>query len=83
MRRQVRRKMGASGIAATAISALDVALWDLKARLLDLPLARLLGCDGPPFPSMAAALHQLRPICVINLVPGLRRLPMGQNQGRH
>ncbi len=42
MRRQVRN-VGASGIAATAISAVDVALWDLKARLLDLPLARLLG----------------------------------------
>ncbi len=42
MRRQVRN-MGASGIAATAISAVDVALWDLKARLLDLPLVRLLG----------------------------------------
>jgi L-alanine-DL-glutamate epimerase-like enolase superfamily enzyme len=42
MRRQVRN-MGASGIAATAISAVDVALWDRKARLLDLPLARLLG----------------------------------------
>jgi L-alanine-DL-glutamate epimerase-like enolase superfamily enzyme len=42
MRRQVRN-MGASGIAATAISGVDVALWDLKARLLDLPLARLLG----------------------------------------
>ncbi len=35
--------MGASGIAATAISAVDIALWDLKARLLDLPLVRLLG----------------------------------------
>ena len=42
MRRHARN-MGASGIAATAISAVDVALWDLKARLLDLPLARLLG----------------------------------------
>jgi L-alanine-DL-glutamate epimerase-like enolase superfamily enzyme len=42
MRRQVRN-IGASGIAATAISAVDVALWDLKARLLGLPLARLLG----------------------------------------
>lgn len=42
MRRQVRN-MGGPGIAATAISAVDVALWDLKARLLDLPLARLLG----------------------------------------
>jgi L-alanine-DL-glutamate epimerase-like enolase superfamily enzyme len=38
------RNLGRPGIAATAISALDVALWDLKARLLDLPLAALL--DG-------------------------------------
>ena len=37
------RNIGRSGLAATAISALDVALWDLKARLLDLPLAVLLG----------------------------------------
>jgi len=49
MRRQVRN-MGASGIAATAISAVDVALWDLKARLLDLPLARLLGMQRPAAP---------------------------------
>jgi L-alanine-DL-glutamate epimerase-like enolase superfamily enzyme len=37
------RNLGRSGIGATAISAVDVALWDLKARLLDQPLARLLG----------------------------------------
>ncbi len=37
------RNLGRSGLAATAISALDAALWDLKARLLDLPLATLLG----------------------------------------
>uniref|UniRef100_E1T924 Mandelate racemase/muconate lactonizing protein n=1 Tax=Burkholderia sp. (strain CCGE1003) TaxID=640512 RepID=E1T924_BURSG len=37
------RNIGRSGIAATAISALDCALWDVKARLLDMPLARLLG----------------------------------------
>jgi L-alanine-DL-glutamate epimerase-like enolase superfamily enzyme len=42
MRRQTRN-MGSSGIAATAISAVNVALWDLKAHLLDLPLARLMG----------------------------------------
>jgi hypothetical protein len=35
--------MGRSGLAATAISALDAALWDLNAKLLDLPLAALLG----------------------------------------
>ncbi|MDR5815150.1 MULTISPECIES: enolase C-terminal domain-like protein [unclassified Caballeronia] len=37
------RNIGRSGVAATAISALDCALWDVKARLLDMPLARLLG----------------------------------------
>lgn len=37
------RNLGAPGIAATAISAIDAALWDLKAKLLDLPLVALLG----------------------------------------
>ncbi len=42
MTRQVRN-VGAPGIAATAISAVDIALWDLKARLLGVPLSGLLG----------------------------------------
>jgi L-alanine-DL-glutamate epimerase-like enolase superfamily enzyme len=42
MARQVRNA-GRDGVAATAISAVDVALWDLKARLLGVRLARLLG----------------------------------------
>ena len=37
------RNLGQGGIAAMAVAAVDTALWDLKARLLDLPLARLLG----------------------------------------
>ncbi len=37
------RNLGRPGIAATAISATDVALWDLKARLLGVSLADLLG----------------------------------------
>ena len=42
MQRRVRN-LGRQGLAACAISAIDTALWDLKAKLLGLPLAILLG----------------------------------------
>jgi L-alanine-DL-glutamate epimerase-like enolase superfamily enzyme len=48
------RNAGRSGVVGYAISAVDVALWDLKARLLDLPLHRLLGAvhaDAPVYGS--------------------------------
>src|SRR5919198_6303532 len=41
--RQAIRNLGRPGIASMAIAAVDVALWDLKARLLNLPLLTLLG----------------------------------------
>jgi L-alanine-DL-glutamate epimerase-like enolase superfamily enzyme len=37
------RNLGRPGVVSMAISAVDAALWDLKARLLDLPLVNLLG----------------------------------------
>ena len=37
------RNAGRAGIGFCALSTVDLALWDLKARLLDLPLAELLG----------------------------------------
>ena len=37
------RNAGRAGVVACALSAVDVALWDLRARLLDVPLLELLG----------------------------------------
>ena len=37
------RNLGHPGVGADAVSALDVALWDLKARLLGISVSRLLG----------------------------------------
>jgi D-arabinonate dehydratase len=37
------RQFGSQGIAAYALSAVDIGLWDLKAKALGLPLYRLLG----------------------------------------
>lgn len=49
MRREVRN-VGRRGVVASAIAAVDAALWDLKAKLLGLPMVRLLGAvrDGVP-----------------------------------
>ena len=40
---QATRNLGRPGITSMAIAAVDVALWDLKARLLGLPLCKLIG----------------------------------------
>ncbi len=37
------RNVGRAGLGSTALSALDIGLWDLKAKLLGQPLAQLLG----------------------------------------
>ena len=44
------RNIGREGIASIAISAVDIALWDLKARLLGVPLAALIGQVRPDVP---------------------------------
>jgi L-alanine-DL-glutamate epimerase-like enolase superfamily enzyme len=41
--RHAIRNLGRPGICSMAIAAVDTALWDLKAKLLNLPLATLLG----------------------------------------
>lgn len=44
------RNLGRPGICSMAIAAVDACLWDLKARLLDVPLVTLLGAahEGAP-----------------------------------
>jgi L-alanine-DL-glutamate epimerase-like enolase superfamily enzyme len=44
------RNLGRPGIVSMAISAVDTALWDLKARLLDVPLVALLGAARESVP---------------------------------
>ncbi len=44
------RNVGREGVAATAISAVDIALWDLRARLAGTPLFRLLGAQRDAVP---------------------------------
>jgi L-alanine-DL-glutamate epimerase-like enolase superfamily enzyme len=44
------RNLGWSGIVATAVSAIDTALWDLKSKLLRVPLCKLLGTTRTEVP---------------------------------
>ncbi|NYI04097.1 enolase C-terminal domain-like protein [Allostreptomyces psammosilenae] len=48
------RDAGGVGLGARALSAVDVALWDLKAQLLGLPLVGLLGAARPEVPVYAS-----------------------------
>jgi L-alanine-DL-glutamate epimerase-like enolase superfamily enzyme len=45
------RNLGRPGISSMAIAAIDVAMWDFKARLLDMPLVTLLGAARPAVPA--------------------------------
>ncbi|TWP33827.1 enolase C-terminal domain-like protein [Leekyejoonella antrihumi] len=49
MVRQIRN-LGRPGVVSCAISAVDTALWDLKGKLLDTPVCRLLGVVHPDVP---------------------------------
>jgi L-alanine-DL-glutamate epimerase-like enolase superfamily enzyme len=44
------RNIGRPGIASAAISAVDTAMWDLKAKFLGVPLFAALGAVGNPVP---------------------------------
>jgi L-alanine-DL-glutamate epimerase-like enolase superfamily enzyme len=60
------RNLGRSGIASMAISAIDVALWDLKARLLNTPLVSLLGAardEVPVYGSGGFTSYSMEQLC--------------------
>src|SRR4051812_1596728 len=44
------RNLGETGIAMMAVSAIDNAMWDLRARVVNLPLVRFLGQVRPSIP---------------------------------
>lgn len=46
--------LGRSGAVLRAIAAADIALWDTKGHLLDLPLARMLGSTATTVPAYAS-----------------------------
>ena len=78
------RNLGRPGVAAMAISAVDVALWDLKARLLELPLARLLGAvhDAVPVYGSGGFTSYSLSACKSSSPAGCRTDPAREDEGR-
>jgi len=73
---------GRGGFASLAISAVDIALWDSKARRFGTPLWRLLGAHDPRVPAYAGgidldfSLDQLLRQTDDNLIKGFRAIKM-------
>jgi L-alanine-DL-glutamate epimerase-like enolase superfamily enzyme len=60
------RNLGRPGLVSSAIAAVDIALWDLKARLLGLPLVTLLGAvrdAAPVYGSGGFTSYSVRQLC--------------------
>lgn len=81
------RNLGRPGVASAAVSAVDVALWDLKARLLGLPLVVLLDAVHDAVPVYGSggftsySLDQLRSQLAGWVEQGIPRVKM--KVGRH
>ena len=75
------RNIGRPGIGAMAVSAVDCALWDLQARLADVPLHQLLGAQREAVPLYGSGGFtsyddaQLHPLA-------LKRPPSGRRKHR-
>ena len=81
------QQRAATGVAATAISAVDVALWDLKAKLLAVAAALSAGQDARAVPVYGSGgfttyddAQAARPACRLGRA---RRLPLGEDEDRH
>ena len=78
---------GRGGSVSLAVSACDIALWDLKARRFDTPLWRLLGGFDPAVPCYAGGIDLDFPLDALlrqtddNLAKGFRAIKM--KVGRH
>ena len=76
------RNVGRPGIAASAIAAVDTALWDLKARLLDIPLVTLLGAVRPGIDLYGSggftsySVQALQKQCAVWVAAGISRVKM-------
>jgi L-alanine-DL-glutamate epimerase-like enolase superfamily enzyme len=79
---------GRGGFAALAISAVDIALWDLKARRHGTPLWRLLGGHDPRVPCYAGGIDLDLPLAGLirqtddNLARGFRAIKMKVGRAR-
>src|SRR5919198_54695 len=58
------RNIGRPGVASCGIAAVDTALWDLKARLLDVPLVTLIGPSAALFVDANGAYDRKRALAV-------------------
>ena len=76
---------GRGGPTVLALSALDIALWDLKARRADLPLWRLLGGFDPRVPCYAGGIDldlSARRASAADRRQSRQGLPRHQDEGR-
>ena len=79
---------GRGGSVSLAVSACDIALWDLKARRYDTPLWRLLGGFDPAVPCYAGGIDLDFPLDALlrqtddNLAKGFRAIKMKVGRAR-
>jgi mandelate racemase len=75
--RATTREFGSAGLHLHSISALDIAMWDLRSRVLGLPLHRLLGGARASVPAYASAVWGGSPAEVKDEVSALAKSGFG------